>query len=37
MMINYGFDNAYYDKLQKSEAYGGMDIEVRKLNDLLAM
>jgi hypothetical protein len=37
MMINYGYDIAYYEKLAKTEAYDGMDVEIRKLNDLLAM
>lgn len=36
-MINYGYDMAYYEKLAKNEAFDGMDVSVRQLNDLLAM
>jgi hypothetical protein len=37
MMINYGFDLAYYDKIAKSESYDSLGLEIRKLNDQLAM
>lgn len=37
MVITYGYDMAYYEKLAKNEAFDGMDVSVRKLNDLLAM
>jgi hypothetical protein len=37
MVITYGFDMAYYEKLAKNEAFDGMDVSVRELNDLLAI
>ena len=36
-MINYGFDLAYYDNIAKTESYDPLGLEIRKLNDLLAM
>ena len=37
LMINYGYDEEYYDKLSKDQNYDGLNMEVHKLNDMMSM
>ncbi len=37
LTINYGFDNEYYEKLLKTEGIDALNLEIRKLNDMISM
>jgi p24 family protein alpha len=34
--VNYGYDTDYYEKISKEQNYDAVNLEVRKLNDLMA-
>ena len=35
LVINYGYDSEYYEKLAKKEHFEAINMEVHKLNDMM--